>query len=274
MRVGIFVTARLGSSRLPGKHLASINGRPGLHYLTERIRQTFCDELNDGCVTLVITTSTAAENRAFCDVVPDAQVFFGDSEHIPRRHLQAAWTYGLDAIVSVDGDDILCSPRAMRVVYDMLVDRAKRVSTSGLPLGMNAWGYSTEMLAKALDGNVERRCDTGWGRVFDDREEEGVVEVDVSVPSALMQQPGDRSGAPRSLEKEPELRLTLDYEEDLAFFRALIGRLGADVYTATDAEIIRTIRSDKLHTINAAVVEAYWTSFHAEKAEQAASVVP
>lgn len=272
MKVGILITARLGSSRLPEKHLRPINGRPGLHYLAERIRAAFREECADGRVELVIATSTAAENRAFREVVPSARVFFGDSNHIPRRHLQAAWTYGLDAIVSVDGDDLLCSPDAMRAVYDGLVNGAGRVSTSGLPLGMNAWGYSTDVLAAALEGNTDTQCDTGWGRVFGDAADEHVVAFDVSPPAA---EKSARAAGETQTAETPELRLTLDYEEDLAFFRALIERLGTEVYTATDEDIVRLIHDENLHAINAAVVDAYWASFHAEKAEQvAASATP
>lgn len=264
MKVGIVITARLGSSRLPRKHLRPIAGRPGMHYLAERIRRNFQAELDDGRVELIIATSTAAENRAFRDVAPFARVFFGDSHHIPRRHLQAAWTYGLDAIVSVDGDDILCSPSAMRAVYEGLLRGEGRVSTSGLPLGMNAWGYATDVLARALEGNTERQCDTGWGRVFGEDADEVVVPMGIEEESA----PGALAEA--SLE-EPELRLTLDYEEDLAFFRAVIERLGPAAYTATDADIIRLIRAERLSSINASVIDEYWESFHAEKEEQVAA---
>jgi len=247
-----------------------------MHYLTERIRRGFREELADGRVELIIATSTAEENKAFREVAPSARVFFGDSDHIPRRHLQAAWTYGLDAIVSVDGDDLLCSPLAMRSVYDGLVRGDGKVSTSGLPLGMNAWGYSTDVLARALDGNLERQCDTGWGRVFGDDVDETVISLDPSADANI----SASSGAPEeelrlTLDYEEELRLTLDYEEDLVFFRAVIERLGAGVYVATDADIIQLIRAQNLGDINASVIEAYWTSFHAEKEEQvAASAAP
>jgi len=160
----------------------------------------------------------------------------------------------------------LCSPSAMRAVYDGLLSGAGRVSTSGLPLGMNAWGYSTDALARALSGNVERRCDTGWGRVFGDDVDETVVSL-----APATDRDAQSSGAP----EEAELRLTLDYEEDLAFFRAVIERLGPAVYAATDAAVIQLIRAEELSTINASVIEEYWTSFHAEKEEQvAASATP
>ena len=260
MTIGILITARLGSARLQRKHLRPIAGKPGLHYLTERIQRQFLDSVDDRAPELLVATSTAEENRAFRDAVPAARVFFGDNEHIPRRHLQAAWTFGLDAIVSVDGDDLLCSPAAIRAVHDELArGRVERVSTTGLPLGMNAWGYTTDALACALEGNTDRRCDTGWGRVFDDIVEESVVEL------------GSLAGTETPAGGDPELRLTLDYDEDLAFFRAVIERLGSTVYTATDAEIIELICAEELHALNASVIDAYWTSFRAEKAEQVAS---
>src|SRR6267142_5749562 len=109
MKVAILITVRLGSSRLKRKHLLELNGSPVLQYLIRRIRLEFKSELCDREVVLVIATSDDPENRElelFAD--DDLSVFYGSSNNIPLRHLQAARHYSAEAIVSVDGDDILC----------------------------------------------------------------------------------------------------------------------------------------------------------------------
>jgi len=49
----------------------------------------------------------------------------------------------------------------------MLTEGASVAKTTGLPLGMNSWGYSTAALAQALPGANQALLETGWGRVFE-----------------------------------------------------------------------------------------------------------
>jgi spore coat polysaccharide biosynthesis protein SpsF (cytidylyltransferase family) len=256
MTTGILITARLGSSRLPEKHLREIGGWPALHYLLERTVRHFSDEIVRGRIRVVLATSTDGGNRRLREVQPSVDVFFGDDRHIPRRHLQAALTHAFDAIVSVDGDDILCSPWAMRQVWNELRSGALRAQTDGLPLGMNAWGYTTEVLQHVIDPNDYGACDTGWGRLFED--------IPPTTRSRTLHRP--------SASSDPtDFRLTLDYPEDLAFFRALIDRLGPGVYEADDQAIVDTIARHGLADINAGVRDVYWTTFEEERAEQCES---
>ena len=253
MTTGILITARLGSSRLPHKHLREIGGRPALHYLLARTTQHFAEEIADDCIRVVLVTSTDVANRKLRTVQPSVDLFFGDDHHVPRRHLQAALTYELDAIVSVDGDDLLCSPWAMRQVWNELRAGTLRAETSGLPLGMNAWGYTTDVLERVIDPEDRGACDTGWGRLFED--------IPSTTHTRHLQRPDARSA-------DMDVRLTLDYQEDLTFFRALMDRLGPAVYRADDQAIVDAVDRHGLAEINAAVHEEYWNTFEAEKAAQ------
>src|SRR5437762_5335823 len=110
----LFRSARLGSQRLNRKHLLQVNGRPLLQYLIDRIRTEFKTEFRQKEVKLAIATSVEQENKDF-ELLgsEDVSVFYGSSDNIPLRHLQAAQHYAVEAVVSVDGDDILCSTRGI-----------------------------------------------------------------------------------------------------------------------------------------------------------------
>jgi spore coat polysaccharide biosynthesis protein SpsF (cytidylyltransferase family) len=59
---GIFVTARLGSTRLPQKHLIDVHKRTFIEWLVGRYVYGFREEISRGEVKVVIVTSTERGN--------------------------------------------------------------------------------------------------------------------------------------------------------------------------------------------------------------------
>lgn len=243
MRIGIIVTARLGSSRLKRKHLLPVGGKPVISYLLTRITSEFSKEIDADKVVTVITTSDELENRDFeCFASSGVKVFYGSVDNIPLRHLQAAEALGMDAIVAVDGDDILCSVRAMRSVYEELWGGARYVRTKGLPFGMNSFGYATEFLAASLVGYSTNVLETGWGKIFDVAK---VTEVVMNRPSA-----------------DDRLRFTLDYEEDYHFFSAVIEAIGDGIAIADDESVVSVVYQRGFYHINEMIAQEYWANFY------------
>ena len=244
MNAAILITARVGSRRLKRKHLLEVNEKPLLQYLIDRIRTEFKAEITGGTVKLVIATSVEPENKDFERLATeDVSVFYGSSDNIPLRHLQAAMSLAADAIVSVDGDDILCSTRGIRSIYGALSEGVKCVKTVNLPFGMNSRGYATDFLRSCVAGREGEVLETGWDRVFKESDvttEEFTYAADYSA-----------------------LRFTLDYREDFDFFRAVILELGERLNTATDEEIISLVIVKQLNRINKNLRETYWQEFYA-----------
>ena len=242
MHIGILITSRMGSKRLSDKHFREMAGRPALSWLIDRITKEFDAEINGGTASIYIATGNASRNDAFTALAYGtvARVFFGNDDNVPLRHLQAAQEQGFDAILSIDGDDIFCAPEAMRAVYDALVDGKPLSKTNGLPLGMNAWGYSVPTLAAALEGANAGLLETGWGRIFD-----GIDTHTV----ALFSPDADH------------VRATLDYPQDLLFFDQCARRI-PDWSILSTVEFIQSIVEKKLHLINASVNEQYWENFN------------
>jgi len=243
LTTGFFLTARLGSSRLPRKHLLEANGQALLEVLANRIVRAFEAEFSNGRAKLVIVASDEQENRELERLASSgAEVFYGSKQNIPLRHLQAAQALGLDAIVAVDGDDILCSTDAMRAVHGGLLRGEDYANTSGLPFGMNAFGYSIGFLQRSLRGNERKTLETGWGCIFDP---EKLATCRMKLRGAI----------PESL------RFTLDYPEDYAFFRAITEHFGEGILSATDQEIVDYVVAKHLSEITAPIAEKYWEDF-------------
>lgn len=249
----ILLCARLGSSRLPRKHLREVNGKPVFQYLLERIQHEFAAELESGAARLVIATSDEPENRQFEQFTEiGVDVYYGILSNIPLRFLRAAESLGAERIVAVDGDDILCSTHAMRAVDNALAQGGSYAAVKDLPFGMNAWGFSTPFLSKSLDGRTEDVLETGWARIFDEQQ---LVDIDSSFPI-----------------QDERLRFTLDYEQDFEFFEAVIKDLGKTVASASDEDIVRLVLDQKLYELNGSLAEEYWRNYraHVEREKESA----
>lgn len=249
MRIGILVNARLGSTRLPRKHLLRAAGRSMMGWLLARVGHRFKAEAAAGRAVVVLATSPKPENVDF-DMFDGrgCVVFRGADANIPLRHLEAAREFGLDAIVSVDGDSALCSVEAMMRVYDALVDGAVLVGTTGLPLGMNAWGYSRECLERSLRDHMDDALETGWGQIFRFHEK-------TELPMGW--------GADNR-----RLRFTMDYEDDFRFFKAVFESLGERALRADDREVVDLVLRKKLYRINESLANEYWKNFYAGRARE------
>ena len=242
MKTGILITARLGSTRLKRKHLLPVNGHPILYFLIVRIAKEFQPELTDKKAKIIIVTSDEPENKEFENFVKDgATVFYGSINNIPLRHLQTAKVHSLDSMISIDGDDILCSVKGMRAVYEALMQGARYAKTSSLPFGMNSSGYSKDFLEASLKGHFDDILETGWGRVFDENK---LTEIHVPFPT-----------------KNNVLRFTLDYDEDYLFFKSVIEAFGDDIFTVQDEEIVRLVMNKKIYLINESISIQYWDNF-------------
>lgn len=243
MKIGILITARLGSTRLRQKHLLPVNDQPLIHYLIERIRWEFAKEIKENDVQIVIATSDEQESRKFAEFSNSSlAVFYGSINNIPLRHSQAAASHGLDAMVSIDGDDILFSPKGMREVYRALSRGAQYVKTSNLPFGMNSSGYAASFLVSSIKNHTNDTLETGWGRIFDEKQ-----IIDIVIPFPI---------------QNDALRFTLDYEEDYQFFKALIEKCGDRIMQMTDEEIVNIVLKEELFRINEPISKQYWENFY------------
>ncbi len=109
LRTVMIVQARMSSTRLPGKVMKTILGRPVLSYLVERLRQV---TLADG---LVIATSEQPEDdviEAFCRDAK-VQVVRGSLNDVLARYAKAAQASEADAIVRICSDCPLIDPVAV-----------------------------------------------------------------------------------------------------------------------------------------------------------------
>ncbi len=240
-----FVPARMSSTRLPGKPLRRLAGKPALQHLLERL------QLTTRCQGVVLCTTTNASDDVLVDLAQHVgvHVYRGSEQDLLERYRGAAKRLGVDLIVNVDGDDILLDPEQV----DDAVGHLERTGADfltfrGLPFGAAPTGVGVRALEKVCQMKTEADTATGWGRFFDREDLFHVEHIDVQDPAL----------------RHPELRLTLDYPEDLQVFEAIYAAL----YRSAPLRLREVLRFLERHpevvAINANLAARYWAHFNTQ----------
>ncbi len=151
VRVLAVVQARLGSTRLPGKALREIAGRPMLAHVTERVRAI------RGVDDVVLATTVKAEDDPLADFARAAGLACvrGSAEDVLDRFKQAVAEHPADAVLRATADCPLLDPGVTgRVLGEYLerrdrVDYASNVQPPTFPDGLDTEVFSAEALERA-----------------------------------------------------------------------------------------------------------------------------
>ena len=107
-KVGIITQARVGSSRLPGKVLKTINGKTLLQYHLDRLRET-------GYPVFVATSELPQDDaiEQLCQVL-GVKCYRGSETHVLSRFLKVIRAEKLDVVVRVTSDCPLVDPAIVK----------------------------------------------------------------------------------------------------------------------------------------------------------------
>jgi spore coat polysaccharide biosynthesis protein SpsF len=237
-RVVAIIQARMGSSRLPGKVLREIAGKPLLWHVLHRLRA--CTTLD----TMAVATSTEDIDNAIVDFCRDENVtcIRGPQDNVLARFALAAARTKADYIVRVSSD----APFLDAGFIDHLVDSLIRQDGDYVLLepgavtaheGVDPFSRRAlnKLVQEAADDAVAREHVTGYFKLHPD------FARTVFAP------------AYPSLAHEGA-RLTIDTPDDLAFIETLYDRLHAKAGEASLADLLLLLQKEpRLNEINAHV---------------------
>ena len=241
MKIAVFIPVRLDSMRLPRKALLDIEGKPAIVHLIERLK------LASRLHAIVLCTTTESTDDALVEVADSCKIRLcrGSKEDLLKRYSQAVEENEVDLIVNVDGDDILVDPEQVdQVAESLLATGADIVKCEGLPFGAAPLGVRAEALVRVVAAKPDDDTATGWSRFFTDSGEFKIETLVFDDPEL----------------HHPDIRMTLDYEEDLQFFRAVFRELRKPVRLRDAIRLILS-RPD-IREINAGLEERYWAHFN------------
>jgi spore coat polysaccharide biosynthesis protein SpsF len=146
MKTAAIIQARMTSTRLPGKIVAPILGRPMLELLIERLRRArSLDEV------IVATTSNATDDvvEELCTRI-GAGCFRGSEDDVLNRVLGAAHAYAVDVIVEITGDCPLIDPEVVDQLVELYregnADYVSNVLKRTYPRGLDTQVFPTSVL--------------------------------------------------------------------------------------------------------------------------------
>jgi spore coat polysaccharide biosynthesis protein SpsF len=242
-KIALFIPVRLGSSRLPRKPLIEVKGKSLIEHLINRAKAAKLPNL------VVLCTTTQPEDKIFVNIAKKrgAECFQGSEHDILKRYLDAAVKYNVNFIVNVDGDDVFCDPELMdKTAETFLKTGASFVKWNNLPLGATPVGVKVDALRKVCEIKDTLNTETGWGAYFTDT---GLFDVKYLEPED-------------NELKHPEIRITVDYPEDLELVKEIYDRLYVPGKLFTLKDILSLLKKEPaLAEINKGVQEEYWKRF-------------
>lgn len=238
MAIVAIVQARMGSSRLPGKILLPLCGKPMLWHVIQRLKAcTFLDRI-------VIATSVEKQDDCLYDFcrVNDFDVYRGSENDVLDRYYQAARVFQADEIVRITADCPLIDPEVTASVIKVYqanlreCDGASNVIRRTYPRGLDTEVISFSALQRA------------WKQAQEPMFREHVTLYLYRHPETFRM---------RSVESERDisyLRWTVDEEKDFSFVKETYQRLYCSGRIFSMKDILQMLeREPLLMSINSAV---------------------
>ncbi len=208
-KVAGIIQARTGSTRLPGKVLKELAGRPMLVWILDRVR------LSTRLQQVLVATTRRPEDDALATLCSAESVglYRGSADDVLSRYQAAAAMAGAEIVVRITGDSPFVDPRVIDLAIAEYFDRARGeqapdcLKTRGFPLGINVEVFTAEALGRAARLAKTRR----------EREHVtlGMYERPDVFSVSTLDAEADRS----------EMRWTVDTPEDLLFARTVFSLL-------------------------------------------------
>jgi len=205
MKTTAIIQARMSSTRLPGKVLMEVMGRPLLSYQIERLR--FSKRIDE----IIIATTTNKEDHPVATLAKKEglKVYRGSEDDVLDRYYQSAAEYNAENIMRLTADCPLIDPAVCDQVVEYYI-------SSKLD-----YVYTGETFAEGLDCEIFsfKALEKAWKNAQQKSEREHVTLYFINHPELFQC---------NKLEHETDdskYRITVDQEEDYLVVKAIIENL-------------------------------------------------
>lgn len=227
MKIVATIEARMTSSRLPGKVILDVMGKPMISYLISRLKNV--PSINE----IVIATTTNPADDELERIATELQVkcFRGSENDVMGRVIGAAELCNADIIVEITGDCPIIDPQiieqAIRVFKFNNADYVSNAHIRSYPDGMDVQVFRLETLKRSAE------------LTNDDLDHEHVTLHIRNHPELfshihLIAPPKDYW---------PELGLTLDEADDYILLKKIIEYFGSNNSLFSCSEVIKLLHN-------------------------------
>jgi spore coat polysaccharide biosynthesis protein SpsF len=213
-KIVLGVQARLNSTRLPDKVLRLIGSKPIIQHIYDI-----------SCTTTLVSksyilTGSVDSNKALIDFCSEKKIplFTGDEDNVLSRYVNLQIKTDADILVRLTGDNLLIQANLIDKIVKVLINRPDLDYVSNCiyqdyPLGLNVEAFTKNALEKLLHNPTLSDLEhvTASFRIYKER----FNSYHVSAPPEL---------------HWPELRLTIDEEDDYNFIENIYKKLGEKMW--------------------------------------------
>jgi spore coat polysaccharide biosynthesis protein SpsF len=243
MSIQAFVQARLASTRLPGKSLAEIAGKPSLQWIVERVAGA---PGIDAVAVLTSDTPADAPLREFCERI-GVTCIVGSEDDVLRRFADGVRALEPDAVVRITADCPLVDPAVVGELV-ALYAQADGLDHCAVVTGAVAARPGLRRYPDGLDAEVIRAS----ALLRAERDATDPFEREHVTPHIWRRPEEFRVATLQAPEDLGEERWTVDHPGDLEFVRAVFERLSAEPGFGV-AEVLELLaREPSLRELNAA----------------------
>jgi len=239
-RTVIIAQARMSSTRLPGKVLLDLGGKPVIERVIDRAARARRAD------AVWVATSTDPSDDVLAAHLASIGIPYvrGSLDDVMSRYCDAAAASGADTIVRVTCDCPLIDPAIIDATMDAFsaapeVDYCSNSLVRTYPIGMDTEVFSRRVLERAL------------AEAAQPHEREHVTPYLYQHPELFRL----RNAKAPGWAVWPQLRLTLDEPADLEIIRAVVAALGPDAGLGEIVAFLR--RSPELVALNSGVPHRY-----------------
>lgn len=207
MRVVAIIQARMGSTRRPGKVLEKILGLTLLEHLIIRLRAV--EEFDD----IVIATTDHESDDVLCEWAScnEFKCFRGSEDNVLSRFYHCACECNAQIIARITADDPLKDPQVIRHAIKMLLkhpdlDYVSNTIKPTYPEGIDIEVFTFDALERAFHSAVKKSdLEHVTPYMWNNPEEFRLCNFEASIDTS-------------------NVRLTVDYEEDIEVMRRILHR--------------------------------------------------
>lgn len=224
----------MSSTRLPGKALLPLGGKPLIHHVFQRAGAIEAVE------RIILATSIGSENAPLIEFAEDMgiDIFVGSIDNVLERYFLASEEFGGSWIMRITGDNPFTDPEYASLALKTAIEQdADLTAVSGLPLGTAVEIIKKSALAKAYrDAGKPHELEHVTPYIKEHPELFAISRVPASIDNPF-----------------PDLRLTIDTPEDYELAQKIYTELyqGSPFTLSSVIEFLK--QNPRLIKINSAI---------------------
>jgi spore coat polysaccharide biosynthesis protein SpsF len=227
----VIIQARFNSSRLPGKALIDLAGKPLLAHVIERAKTI------EGVSKVILATGGSKENYKLIELAKSLKIetFTGSEDNVLERYYMVSEKYKSNFIIRITGDnpftDSFYGSKALEIAKETDADLC---SIKNIPLGTAVEIIKKTALDKAYSlSNKPYHFEHVTPYIKENSESFNIIRHEVDFKNPFT-----------------DLRLTVDTEEDYKLAKIIFEKLFKDKYFSIESVIKFLLENKHLVDIN------------------------